>query len=121
MSTAPIPEEIEPDSVDETAKLEHETPLELFRRFSSDVPDEDAALLDAVCGPMPHQSRWDELQKRRGEDDWNEELNAEMLCLNGDRESANVRRVAAAMRLSIMRGVAFDDLWKELVLSQRSC
>lgn len=120
MSTAQILEEIKPYSVDETETLEHETPLELFRRFSSDVPDQDAALLEAVRGPMPHQSRWDELRQLRDEDAWDEELNAEMLCLNDDREGANVRRLAAAMRLAHLRGVPFDGLWQELVLSQRS-
>lgn len=104
----------------ELKALENSLRLERLRRFSSDVPDEDAALLEAVRGPMPHQSRWDELQKLRDEDAWDEDLNAEMLRLNDDREGANVRRVAAAMRLAHLRGVPFKSLWQELVLSQRS-
>ena len=99
----------------ELEELERSLRDERLRRFSSDVPDDEAALLEAVLQPMPNQARWDELRQLRENDDWNESLNAEMLRLNEDREGANVRRVAAAMRLASLRGVPFQSLWKDLV------
>ena len=104
-------------SESELEALERSLRDERLRRFSSDVPDDEAALLEAVMQPMPHQARWDELLQLRENEDWNEALNAELLKLNEDREAANVRRVAAAMRLANLRGVPFQQLWQQLVLS----
>ena len=104
----------------ELEELERSLRDERLRRFSPDVSDDEAALFEAVTQPMPHQARWDELLQLRENDDWNEALNAEMLTLNEDREGANVRRVAAAMRLANLRGVPFQQLWQQLVLSPGS-
>ena len=104
----------------ELEELERSLRNEKLRRFSSDVSEDEAALLEAVTQPMPHQARWDELLQLRENDDWNETLNAEMLRLNEDREAANVRRVAAEMRLANLRGVPFQQLWQQLVLSPDS-
>ena len=53
----------------ELEELERSLRNEKLRRFSPDVTDDEAALLDAVTQPMPHQARWDELyptaRKRR--------------------------------------------------------
>ena len=107
-------------SESELEALERSLRAERLRRFSSDVPDDEAALLEAVRAPLPHQACWEQLIQLRETDDWNEALNAEMLNLNEAREAANVRRVAAAMRLANGRGVPFQQLWQHLVLSPAS-
>ena len=117
LTPAILSEAVRSMSETELEELERSLRDERLRRFSSDVPDDEAALLKAVTQPMPHQARWDELLQLRENDDWNEALSAEMLRLNEDRESANVRRVAAAMRLANLRGVPFQQLWQQLVLS----
>ena len=99
----------------ELQSLERSLRDERLRRLSPDVPDDEAALLEAVRAPLPHQARWEQLQQWRESGDWNETLRSEMLELNQAREAANVRRVAAAMRLANLRGVSFKELWPQFV------
>ena len=104
----------------ELEELERSLRDERLRRFSPDVSGDEAALLEAVAQPLPYQARCEQLTQLRENNDWNEALNVEMLRLNEAREAANVRRVAAAMRLANLRNVPFQQLWQQLVLSPGS-
>ena len=99
----------------ELSELERSLRDERLRRFSPDVSEDESALLEAVRAPLPHQNHWEELQRLRADDCWDERARAEMLELNEARETANVKRVAAAMRLANLRGVPFPQLWQQLV------
>lgn len=124
MATIVLEAQITPEMMSQAVRAMNETELnklerslrdERLRRFSPDVSDDEAALLSAVRASLPHQNRWEQLQQLRAENSWNETLREEMLELNEARESANVKRVAAAMRLANLRGVPFQELWRQLV------
>lgn len=124
MATAISPAQLTPELISQAARAMSESELrnlegflrdERLRRLAPDVPDDIEALRAATSEPLPHGERWAQLQQLRADESWDESLQAELLELNEAREAANVRRVAAAMRLAKLQDVPFQTLWKQLV------
>jgi hypothetical protein len=109
-------------SEEELAALERELRAEKLRRLSEDssedaegaLPQENA-LLKVIQQTAPHDERFTELREAGGRRTLSAVEQAELARLVEEREAANVARVAATMRLAELRGVPFDELWRQLV------
>ncbi len=109
-------------SEDELAALERELRAEKLRRLSGDSsgdsagagPQEDM-LLEVIQRAAPHDERFAELREAGRQRPLSGSEQAELARLVEEREAANVARVAATMRLAELRGVPFDELWRQLV------
>ena len=103
-------------SEDELQLLERELKIEQLRRFSPDVPQEEAALLRRALQEPPQTERFEELRELRDSKALSSEQHAELMQIIEAREADNVVRVAVVGRLAELRGVRFERLWKELGL-----
>lgn len=102
-------------SEERLAALERELRTEKLRRLTAGIAPQERALLDVIQRAVPHSERFVALREAGGQDTLSQAEQAELARLVEEREAANVARVAAAMRLAELRGVPFEELWRQLV------
>lgn len=115
MSAAQILEEIKTFPLPELESLEHSIRLERLRRTGRVVPEEERRLLHIVNRPMPHAERFGVLTEKWQDVGLTEDERAELLAIVSEREGLNAERVEAVGRLSELRGVPFQTLWKQMM------
>lgn len=96
----------------ELRDLETSLREERLRRVA---PGEEEALLLIVNQALPDVERFNELTQRWESEGLSETERAELLALVSEREAINVQRVEAVLRLSELRGLPFDEVWRELM------
>lgn len=115
MSIAQILEEVKTLPTSDLESLEHSLRLERLRRAGKVASPEETSLLRIVNRPLVQIERFDTLSQKWEEVGISDEERAELLEIVGEREGQNAERVEAVARLSELRGVDFQTLWKQLM------
>lgn len=115
MSVAQILEEVKTLPMPELESLEHSIRLQRLQRLGRGMPAEERRLLQIINDPMPHAERFLLLTEEWQDEGLSQEERAELLAIVAEREGRNVERVEAVLRLSELRGVPFQTLWKQMM------
>ena len=120
MSTAQILEEIKSYPTPELESLEHELRLERLRRTRRGLSARETQLFEIINEPLPGGEGLLELRaKREAGTLATDELEA-LIRLDDARETVWARKLKAVAELADYRGVAFDDLYRQLELNLRT-
>ena len=120
MSSAQILAEIKSYPTDELESLEHELRLERLRRARRGLSAQETRLFEIINEPLPGGEGLFELRaKREAGTLLPDELEA-LIQLDDAREAVWARKLQAVADLADYRGVAFDDLYRQLELNLRT-
>ena len=117
MSTAQILEEIKSYPTDELETLEHELRLERLRRTRCGLSARETQLFEIINEPLPGGEHLLELRAKREAGALSPDELETLIQLDDEREEVWARKLKAVTELADYRGVAFDDLYRQLELN----
>ena len=120
MSTAQILEEIKSYPTPELEALESELRLERLRRARRGLSARETQLFEIINEPLPGGERLIELRAKREAGTLAPGELETLIQLDDEREAVWARKLQAVAELADYRGVAFDDLYRQLELNLRT-
>lgn len=120
MSTAQILEEIKSYPTSELESLERELRLERLRRTRRGLSSQETRLFEIINEPLPGGEGLLQLRAKREAGTLSPDELETLIRLDDEREEVWARKLKAVAELANYRGVAFDDLYRQLELNLRA-
>ena len=120
MSTAQILEELKSYPTSEIEALEHELRLERLRRTRRGLSARETRLFEIINEPLPGGEGLLGLRAKREAGTLLPDELETLIRLDDEREAVWTRKLKAVAELADYRGVAFDDLYRQLELNLRA-